>query len=73
MKDHFALNTRSNIIRQAIFDSALGEHSTIKGLLDYQIEKGASIKRLANFAHRRLKIDKETALVCILLLTDTLH
>ena len=73
MKDHFNLNTRGNVVRQAILDSALGDHTTIKGLLDHQIEKGATIKRLVDFAHRRLKINKESALVGILLLTDTLH
>lgn len=75
MKDHYILNSKQNIIRQAIMDLALeDDRSTLTGLLDWEVSKGRSIERLARFAERRLGISYRDACnaICILL-PERLH
>lgn len=73
MKDHYRLNSKQNVFRQAILDMSSGDSRTLKGLLDFHIERGTSVKRLTDFAVRRLKINREAALVGMLILTERLH
>lgn len=73
MKTHFILNSRQNVLRQALLDLSEGDETTIRGLLDWQLEQGTSIKRLVKFGTRRLRTDPVAVTIAILILTNQLH
>lgn len=65
MEDTFNLNSSQNLFRQAIFDLANNDRWTLIGIIDWQLDEGRSVKRLAKFASRRLKIDEDTAMIAL--------
>lgn len=67
MKDHYELNSKQNVIRQAVADIAFNQYpQTLMDIVDYELRSGRSIERLAKFGVRSLGFDYETCLNAIL-------
>lgn len=72
LEDNFEFSSQANILRQALLDAKSNDFNTLTDIVSFQIESGRSVKRLVDFANRRLKVTKNQALSTILYLCPDL-